>query len=60
MRHHIHTRDIHNIYSTSDKMNQIRCNYEFNILPKSCYKCESNIICKINKYFYPREILFYQ
>lgn len=35
MRHHIHARDIHNIYSTTDKMNQLRCNYEYGVLSKS-------------------------
>ena len=34
-------------------MNQLRCNYEFNILPKDFINVK--IICKKNKYFYPRE-----
>jgi endonuclease I len=55
MRHHIHARDFHNIYATTDKINQLRCNYEYGVLPKSCYKYEDNIICKKNKIFYPRK-----
>jgi len=55
MRNHIHARDIHNIYSTTDKMNQLRCNYEFDYLPRSCMKYENNMICKKNKIIYPRE-----
>jgi|SaaInl3SG_22_DNA_1037383.scaffolds.fasta_scaffold01665_5 endonuclease I len=55
MRHHIHARDFHNIYATTDKINQLRCNYVYGVLPKSCYKYEDNIICKKNKIFYPRK-----
>lgn len=55
MRHHIHARDFHNIYATTDKINQLRCNYEYGVLPKSCFKYEDNIICKKNKIFYPRK-----
>lgn len=55
MKNHIHTRDFHNIYATTDKINQLRCNYEYGVLPKSCYKYEDNIICKKNKIFYPRK-----
>ena len=55
MKNHVHARDFHNIYATSDKINQLRCNYEYGVLPKSCYKYEDNIICKKNKIFYPRK-----
>lgn len=55
MRNHIHARDIHNIYSTTNKMNQLRCNYEFDYLSRSCINCENNMICKKNKIIYPRE-----
>lgn len=55
MKNHIHARDFHNIYATTDKINQLRCNYEYGVLPKSCYKYEDNIICKKNKIFYPRK-----
>ena len=55
MKNHVHARDFHNIYATTDKINQLRCNYEYGVLPKSCYKYEDNIICKKNKIFYPRE-----
>lgn len=55
MRNHIHARDIHNIYSTTNKMNQLRCNYEFDYLSRSCINYENNMICKKNKIIYPRE-----
>lgn len=55
MKNHVHARDFHNIYATTDKINQLRCNYEYGVLPKSCYKYEDNIICKKNKIFYPRK-----
>lgn len=55
MKNHIHARDFHNIYVTTDKINQLRCNYVYDVLPKSCYKYEDNIICKKNRIFYPRK-----
>ena len=56
MKHCAHRRDIHNIFTTSNYLNQLRGNYEFNIIKKNkrCIIIEDNIICKENKTFCPR------
>jgi len=55
MKNHIHARDIHNIYSTTEKMNQLRSNYNYNYLVNSGMNYENNLICKKIKIIYPRE-----
>ena len=48
MKNHIHARDIHNIYSTTEKMNQLRSNYTYNYLANVGINYENNLICKIH------------
>lgn len=57
MNHCTHRRDIHNIFTTSNHINQLRGNYEYNIInnKKDIIIIENNIICKKTRLFYPRE-----